>query len=71
MVIYILCLLISSYYVVSESIECMVHTPGPALRWGGGRVEEDRDLLGIHVFPGAGPEGGAGADKNGHISNKK
>ena len=44
MVIYILCLLIPSYYVVSESIECMVHThTWPCTRrWGGGQVEDSR-----------------------------
>ena len=34
-------------------------------------MEEDKDLLGIHVFPRAGPVGGAGADKNRHIPDKK
>ena len=44
MVIYILCLLISSYYVVSESIECTMHVTHtwPPLRWHGGQVEDSR-----------------------------
>ena len=51
--------------------------PDPYHAWGrgrmgdGGRVEEDRGLLGIHVIPRAGSVGCSGADRNGHIPSKK
>ena len=51
--------------------------PDPYHAWGrgrmgdGGRVEEDRGLLGIQVIPRAGSVGGSGADRNGHIPSKK
>ena len=51
--------------------------PDPYHAWGrgrmgdGGRVEEDRGLLGIHVIPRAGSVDGSGADRNGHIPSKK
>ena len=51
--------------------------PDPYHAWGrgrmgdGGRAEEDRGLLGIHVIPRAGSVGGSGADRNEHIPSKK
>ena len=54
------------------SAQSLPHTMlGAGLDEDGECVEEDRGLLGIHVFPRAGPVGGAGVDKNGHIPDKK
>ena len=58
-------------------IDLLRTVPDPYHAWGwgwmgdGGRVEEDQDLLGIHVIPRAGSVGGSGADRNGHIPSKK
>ena len=51
--------------------QCLTHTMLGGRMGDGGRVEEDRGLLGIHVIPRAGSVGGSGADRNGHIPSKK